>query len=252
MSSLNENKVSLVIPMFNEGLNVAPLLQEIHHQLCRIQTQTEIVVVDDGSIDNTYQELQKLATELPNLTIIRHRNNYGQSSAIHSGVLHAQHGWIVTLDGDGQNDPQDIAALLKIALDQPDSVPILITGRRIKRNDSLVRNCSAKIAYLFRNGLLRDGCHDTGCGLKIFRREDFLRLPHFNHCHRFLPALFLRSGGKIISVPVNHRQRLRGISKYGIYNRLWTGIVDTLGMMWLQRRKLLVDIQKIERSNAVS
>ena len=227
-------QLSVVIPFFNEIDNAAPLLREVHAALDG-QLGYEIVAVDDGSTDGTRERLLTLHDELPTLRIVRHQGNFGQSAAIVSGVLAARSPVIATLDGDGQNDPADIPAL-HAEYRRMAQGPTLVAGNRNKRQDSWLKRLSSRIANGVRQGLLRDDCSDTGCGLKLFPREIFLTLPHFDHLHRFLPALFKRAGARINNVPVNHRPRTRGQSKYGVSNRLWVGIVDLFGVMWLQRR----------------
>jgi dolichol-phosphate mannosyltransferase len=208
--------------------------------------QYEIIVVDDGSTDATADTLSKLCAGNPRLRVLRHRSNRGQSAALLTGVAAARSPWVVTLDGDGQNDPQDIGRLLAVCDEEgflkPDR---LITGLRRQRNDSFIRRSSSRIANAVRSRLLRDDCPDTGCGLKLFPRDVFLKLPHFDHMHRFLPALFRSHGCRVIAVDVNHRPRLRGVSKYGVFNRLWVGIVDLIGVMWLQRRSCQAEAREV-------
>ena len=150
--------------------------------------------------------------------------------------MRAAHGtWIATLDGDGQNDPADIPALLARA-QAGGQAPFLVAGHRTRRQDSRVKKLSSRAANAIRARMLRDATPDTGCGLKVFERAAFLDLPAFDHMHRFLPALFIRAGGQVVSVPVGHRPRTRGASKYGTLDRLWVGIFDLIGVAWLQRR----------------
>jgi len=227
--------LSVVIPVRNEAPNVAPLVEEIRAALDG-RVDYEIVYVDDGSGDDTAGELRRLTRDFARLRIIRHRRSAGQSMAIRSGVKAARGPWIATLDGDGQNDPADIMRLWEIARAAPPIPPVLIAGHRHKRRDSRVKRWASRAANAIRRGLLGDGTPDTGCGLKIVRRDLFLDLPCFDHMHRFLPALVLRAGGTVISVPVNHRPRERGRSNYGVLDRAWVGVVDLLGMMWLIRR----------------
>ncbi len=208
-----------------------PLIAEIRANLAGIAH--EIVYVDDGSTDGTALALAAAAAEAP-LTRRRHRTSCGQSAAILTGVRAASGTWIATLDGDGQNDPADIPALLARAQSEPGLV--LIAGHRTQRRDSAVKRLSSRIANRLRAAALRDATPDSGCGLKLFRRDAFLDLPAFDHMHRFLPALFIRAGGRVISVPVNHRPRLQGTSNYGTLDRALVGIVDLLGVAWLQRR----------------
>ena len=170
--------------------------------------------------------------------MIRHDGCFGQSQAVHTGVRHAASPLIATLDGDGQNDPADIPALLgrfTIEGGSADAL-LMIAGWRAKRKDTWLKRVSSKIANAVRGSLLGDATPDTGCGLKVFPRAMFLGFPAFDHMHRFLPALTIRAGGRVVSVQVNHRPRERGQSKYGLFNRLWVGIVDIFGVMWLNRR----------------
>ncbi|MEJ2308462.1 MAG: glycosyltransferase family 2 protein [Gammaproteobacteria bacterium] len=229
-------QLSVVIPMLNEAENAAHLLEEIQQAL-EGRLDYEIVVVSDGSQDATEEILTVLQAGMPRLNVVIHSHQAGQSAAIVSGVKYAHAPWIATLDGDGQNDPADIPALFDHAM-RADAAgePLLIAGNRRKRNDNSLRRLSSRIANGIRQSLLKDGCADTGCGLKVFPREAFMALPHFDHMHRFLPALFQREHVGVINVPVNHRPRLGGTSKYGVWNRLWVGIVDLFGVFWLQRR----------------
>lgn len=221
--------VSVVVPVRNEAPNIAPLIGEIRAALAGVAH--EIVYVDDGSDDGTAAALAGIA---PPVVVRRHRKGCGQSAAIVTGVRAASGRWIATLDGDGQNDPADILALLSRAQAEPGLV--LVAGHRTKRQDSRVKKISSRLANRVRAFLLGDHTPDTGCGLKIFPRSAFLELPAFDHMHRYLPALFIRAGGRVVSVPVGHRPRLRGASKYGTWDRLWVGIFDLAGVAWLQRR----------------
>jgi dolichol-phosphate mannosyltransferase len=170
------------------------------------------------------------------LRVLRHRRSAGQSAALVSAIRAARGTWIATLDGDGQNDPADIPALLARA-EAADS-PALVAGWRARRRDTALKRLSSRLANAVRGALLGDRTPDTGCGLKVFRRETFLRLPPFDHMHRFLPALVRRDGGTVVNQRVNHRPRAAGRSKYGVMNRLFVGIVDLFGVMWLQRRPI--------------
>lgn len=229
-------RISVVVPVKNEQDNVEPLVREIASALSGC-AEFEIIYVDDGSNDRTAQVLHGLKSEFPMLRVIAHRVSCGQSQAVATGVKHARYEWIATLDGDGQNDPSDIPALITALADpaQPANLQLL-AGWRNKRQDTWIRKLSSKVANGVRSRFLKDNTPDTGCGLKVFARATFLELPHFDHMHRFLPALVQRNGGAVVSVPVNHRPRERGSSKYGIHNRLWVGIVDLFGVAWLQRR----------------
>ncbi len=227
--------LSVVIPVKNEAGNIAPLVDEIVAALDE-KAVYEIVYVDDGSDDATLAELRRLQARLAQLRVVRHATSCGQSAAIRSGVKAAQGSWIATLDGDGQNDPADIPALWQIARASPAAPPLLIAGHRIRRQDSWMKRRVSLVANAVRRRLLHDDTPDTGCGLKLFPRALFLDLPYFDHMHRFLPALVLREGGVVRSLPVNHRPRQRGTSKYGVLDRLWVGIIDLLGVLWLRRR----------------
>jgi dolichol-phosphate mannosyltransferase len=228
-------ELSVVIPVRNEAPNIAPLVTEIRAALDGVCAY-EIVYVDDGSGDETAATVRALARDFPALRLLRHRQSCGQSAAIRTGVRAARAPWIATLDGDGQNDPADIPRLFALARAAPASPPLLIAGYRRKRRDSAMKRLSSRIANGVRGRLLADDTPDTGCGLKLFPRALFLALPFFDHCHRFLPALVKREGGRILSVPVNHRPRQRGRSNYGTLDRLFVGIADLVGVMWLMRR----------------
>src|SRR6266513_4319347 len=228
-------ELSVVIPVKNEAGNIAPLVAEIAAALDG-RIDYEIVYVDDGSSDATAAEIRDLQHRMTRLRLIRHAQSRGQSAAIRSGVRTARGIWIATLDGDGQNDPADIPALWRIVRDSPPDPPVLIAGQRVRRQDSWSKRRASRIANAVRRRLLHDDTPDTGCGLKLFRRALFLDLPYFDHMHRFLPALVLREGGIVRSVPVNHRPRQRGISNYGVLDRLGVGITDLLGVLWLRRR----------------
>ncbi len=226
--------LSVVVPVRNEGANIEPLIVEITAALAGLVH--EIVYVDDGSSDDTIAQLRLAQRRWPDsLVVRRHRASCGQSAAIITGVAAARGMWVATLDGDGQNDPADIPALFKQAQHTAGRFA-LIAGHRTQRRDGLVKRQTSRIANRVRAGLLGDSTPDTGCGLKLFRRDAFRALPHFDHMHRYLPALFLRAGGTVSSVAVNHRARVRGSSKYGTFDRLWVGLVDMAGVAWLQRR----------------
>lgn len=226
--------LSVVIPMRNEGPNVLPLVTEIAAAL--MDTPHEVVCIDDGSTDDTAAQLQEAARRFP-VVVLRHRASCGQSAAVVSGVLSARAPWIATLDGDGQNDPADIPRLwARARAEAASGSAVLIAGHRVTRKDSGVKRVTSRIANRIRARLLGDATPDTGCGLKVFPRALFLDLPRFDHMHRYLPALVLRQGGRVVSEPVNHRPRLRGQSNYGTLDRLMVSIADLFGVMWLQRR----------------
>jgi dolichol-phosphate mannosyltransferase len=226
---------SVVVPVCNEAENVEPLAREIDAALAG--RSYEMIFVDDGSTDATAANLLKLKSVLPALRVLRHSFRSGQSAAVATGVRAARAPWVATLDGDGQNDPADIPSLIA-ARDSSDGrgVQLFMGNRTASRKDTAYRRLQSRIANGVRSGLLGDGTPDTGCGIKLFSRDVFMDLPRFDHMHRFLPALFQRHGARVISVPVSHRERTRGTSKYGMLNRLWVGVVDILGVMWLRRR----------------
>jgi dolichol-phosphate mannosyltransferase len=224
--------ISVVVPVKDEAGNVGPLAREI---AAALQDETyEILFIDDGSTDGTDRALATLKAEIPTLRVLRHGRNLGQSRGIRTGVRAARGETIVTLDGDGQNDPADIAALL--AALRADPVVGMVSGIRVKRQDKLSRRLASKLGNGLRNLILGDGASDTGCGLKAFRRAAFLDLPYFDHLHRFLIALMLREGWRVAYVPVNHRPRLTGRSKYTNFGRFLVSVQDLLGVRWLQRR----------------
>ena len=228
--------VSVVIPVCNEQDNVEPLAREIHAALSG-RWSFETIFVDDGSTDGTAAALLAArAAGLPEIRLLRHAVRSGQSAAVATGVRAARAPWIATLDGDGQNDPADIPKLLEAAQADRGGRLRLVMGNRTTRRDTWLRRLSSRVANGVRGGLLKDGTPDTGCGIKVFDRAVFMDMPRFNHMHRFMPALFQREGYDVASVPVNHRERTRGTSKYGLHNRLWVGIVDLFGVMWLIRR----------------
>jgi len=231
MADTTPESLSVVVPVRNEGPNILPLVAEIRAALAAVPH--EIVYVDDGSTDDTPARLVEAG-----VVRRRHRASCGQSAAVATGVKAASGPWIATLDGDGQNDPADLPALFARARAEQalGGGPVLIAGWRTSRKDVGSKRIASRLANRLRARLLRDATPDTGCGLKLFRREAFLDLPRFDHMHRYLPALFIRAGGRVISVPVNHRPRTRGKSNYGVLDRAWVGVADLLGMMWLMRR----------------
>ena len=236
-------QLSVVVPVHNEGENIAPLIDEIVAALAG-REDYEIIYVNDGSRDDTAARLAEAATRLPQLRVITHAHACGQSTAVTTGIRHARGRWIATLDGDGQNDPADIPKLLAVLTDPTRPLKrVMAAGYRRKRQDTWIKRISSKIANGVRSRLLGDATPDTGCGLKVFERAVFLELPYFDHMHRFLPALVRRAGYELVSVEVNHRHRTRGVSKYGTLDRLAVGIVDLFGVMWLQRRARVPEIE---------
>ena len=236
--------LSVVVPVFNERDNVAPLVHEITAAL-RGRIDFEIVYVDDHSRDDTLQVLQALKADVPELRVVRHLVQSGQSTAIRTGVKAARGAWIATLDGDGQNDPADIPKLLdERAKAAPDIR--LFAGWRVNRQDSGSKRWASRYANAIRANMLRDATPDTGCGIKLFERAAFLDLPYFDHMHRYLPALMQRAGWKTVSVPVNHRARSSGVSKYNNLQRALVGIRDLMGVAWLIKRSKVTQVQEIE------
>jgi dolichol-phosphate mannosyltransferase len=228
--------LSIVVPVHNESENITPLVEEIFAALAD-GPPFEVIYVNDGSDDDTGAKLTEAAGRFPGLRVLRHRENCGQSAAIWTGGQAAEGTWIVTLDGDGQNDPADIPAMVEIALAAGEDGPLhMVAGIRRKREDNWLRRLSSRVANGVRQAFLKDGVTDSGCGLKVIRRDAFLKLPFFDHMHRFLPALIIRGGGTLSCHQVNHRARLRGTSNYGLFDRLWVGITDLFGVAWLARR----------------
>jgi glycosyltransferase involved in cell wall biosynthesis len=234
MSDANTPAVSVVVPVRNEAGNVAPLVAEIAAALAG--RAFEIVYVNDGSTDGTEAELVALMRERPFLRQIRHRVSCGQSSAVRSGVAAARAPLCVTLDGDGQNDPRFLPALID-ALAQGGARVGLAAGQRLGRKATGFKKLQSRIANGVRGAILRDGTRDSGCGLKAFRRDAFLALPYFDGLHRFLPALIRRDGFDVVYVDVVDRERRHGVSNYGMWDRLWVGLLDLAGVWWLLRRK---------------
>ena len=239
-------ELSVVVPVHNEAGNIAPLVAEIETALAG-RAAFEIVYVDDGSDDSSAEEIARARRRHSRLKVIRHRARCGQSAALRTGIAASRAAWIATLDGDGQNDPADILSLVE-ARDEAAADPNLrmIAGVRGKRRDHLIRRLSSRTANAIRRLVLRDATTDTGCGLKLFSREAYLALPSFDHMHRFLPALIKRGGGTVLEIPVNHRPRRAGVSHYHMLDRVWIGLVDMLGVAWLQRRMKIPVVEEMD------
>ncbi len=229
-------KTSIVVPCRNEADNILPLIDEILETLADLD-DFEIIVVDDCSDDGMAALLADARNRLPKLRVLRHDRVGGQSAAIHSGVTAARFDIICTLDGDGQNPPAELRNLLAPWAGPGASGLGLVAGQRMARKDVLARRLASTFANRIRGQVLKDGTRDTGCGLKSFRRKDFLALPYFNHMHRYLPALFARDGWKIAHVDVSHRPRIGGRSHYSNLQRGIVGIFDLMGVAWLLRRR---------------
>jgi glycosyltransferase involved in cell wall biosynthesis len=226
-------EITVVVPVFDEEGAAPDLAREIARAFRG--RSYEMVFVDDASRDGTRAALKALEREIPELRVLAHHSNAGQSRAVRSGVIAARGAIIVTLDGDGQNDPADGPKLVDaLTAGGPDLA--LVGGERIKRQDSRAKKFASRIGNGVRKRLLKDTANDTGCGLKAFRREAFLRLPYFDHIHRYLPALMAREGYRTAFLPVNHRHRTTGRSKYTNLGRLWVSLSDLAGVMWLQSR----------------
>jgi dolichol-phosphate mannosyltransferase len=238
--------LSVVVPVKDEAGNLLPLIEEIHAAL-EGAVSFEIVYVDDGSGDATASELAEAWRRFPRLTVVRHRTACGQSMALLSGVRASRADWIATLDGDGQNPPADILKLIAARDAAADPRLTLVAGERAERRDSALRRLSSRLANGLRMRVLKDGVRDTGCGLKLIRRDAYLSFPAFDHMHRFLPALAQGRGGRVVVVPVAHRPRSRGRTKYGVGNRLWVGLVDLFGVLWLKRRSKVPDVEQWQR-----
>ena len=235
-------ELSVVVPVFNEQDNIPPLLSEIAGAL-RGKMDFEIVCVDDASRDGSLAALERAKDDYPELRVLHHAAQSGQSTAIRNGVKAARGAWIATLDGDGQNDPADIP---KLVAQRDTAAPTvkLFAGWRVNRQDSGSKRWASKWANAIRSRLLRDETPDTGCGIKLFEREAFLDLPYFDHMHRYLPALMQRAGWQVVSVPVNHRPRTAGVSKYNNFNRALVGIADLRGVAWLIKRAKRTEVEE--------
>ena len=236
-------EISIVVPVFNERNSIATLVREIVAALER-HVFFEIIYVDDHSTDDTLSKLLTMRSMVSQLRVITHGQRCGQSTAIRSGVLAARAPWVATLDGDGQNDPVDIIKLLGRRVAAHQNVK-LFAGWRVARQDSSSKRWASRFANTIRSWLLHDGAPDTGCGIKLFERAAFLTLPYFDHMHRFLPAMFQRAGWDVESVPVSHRQRYSGVSKYDNLRRAWVGVPDLLGVAWLIRRSKRPSVQEL-------
>jgi dolichol-phosphate mannosyltransferase len=250
MSDTSQNEtppsVSIVIAAKNEAGNITPLLSEISDALGK-SLAFEAIIVNDGSTDNTEVELTLLMASRPWLRHVKHRASCGQSASIRTGAYYARAPIIATLDGDGQNDPAFIPALLKAFAAGAPRVG-LVAGQRVARKATGFKKFQSRFANKVRGAILRDGTRDTGCGLKVFRRDLFLALPYFDGLHRFLPALVRREGLDVAYVDVVDRPRLYGTSNYGFFDRLWIGILDLFGVWWLiRRRRTVPDVQEVKR-----
>ncbi|MBA2410011.1 MAG: glycosyltransferase family 2 protein [Gammaproteobacteria bacterium] len=239
-------ELSVVIPAYNEAGNIKPLLAEIR-KILDGYCLYEVICIDDFSTDDTARELIAAKDDgFLQLRIFRHTRNYGQSAGLLTGIRAARAPWVATLDGDGQNDPGDIPRMLsRIRISNRQPCLQLVVGCRTRRRDTHLKRLSSRIANGARRWVLKDDTSDTGCGIKIVSREAFLALPYFDHMHRFLPALFQGYGGLVETVEVNHRLRQHGTSHYGVFDRLWIGIVDLFGVWWLLKRHRRVEFAEM-------
>lgn len=227
--------ISIVIPVYNEEESVAELAHEVTDVMSQRQESWECLWIDDGSSDATLSVLQSLHEQNEHHTVIAHDGNFGQSAAMATGFIYARGNIIITLDGDGQNDPHDIPNLLaRLAEGNAE----MVNGIRAKRRDSIVRKLSSRIANGIRRLFLNDGVTDVGCSLRAMKREAVQNLPVFKGMHRFLPALARGNGCRCVEIPVAHRPRMKGVAKYGVGNRLWVGIADLIGVSWWLRRSV--------------
>ena len=228
--------VSVVVPVKDEAGNAGRLAHEIARALQTLRRGSyEILFVDDGSSDSTISELLEARTSLKMLRVLAHGRNLGQSRAVRTGVQHARGDLIVTLDGDGQNDPADIPKLLAL-FGTGGAKLTMVAGQRVKRQDTWRKRYASRLGNFIRRWALQDNARDTGCGLKAFRRDAFLALPYFDHMHRYLISLMQREGFEVQFVDVGHRPRQSGRSKYGVLDRAFVGVSDLLGVVWLKRR----------------
>ncbi|NCB56684.1 MAG: glycosyltransferase [Gammaproteobacteria bacterium] len=244
---IHQPAVTVVIPAKNEAENIRPLINEIRAAMDD-EFNYELIYVDDGSTDDTFNILKSIRDEgFSKLKVIRHQQSVGQSFSVLNGARHGAGEWLVVLDADGQNVPADIPGMLKTlqAAYASDPKKVGIIGHRVTRRDDWIKRLSSKLANGFRDWMLKDGIPDTGCGLKATRREWYVQLPAFNHMHRYVPALIQSMGGEMLVHPVSHRPRMAGVSNYGVWNRLWVGLVDVFGVRWLQHRAKRIVIQEI-------
>jgi glycosyltransferase involved in cell wall biosynthesis len=232
-------KFSIVIPLKNEEENVQDLIDEVKGVMNRLGEPWELICVDDGSTDGTFQKLQQIKSHVKELRIIKMARNYGQSTAFDVGFRLSGGEFVITMDGDRQNDPQDIPKLIE-AMDGFD----LVCGQRVKRKDPFSKRIISKMANAIRSRLCQDGVADTGCSLKLYRRACLERIKMYNGTHRFLPALFNIEGFKVKEVPVNHRQRTKGQTKYNIFNRSFNTIADMLAVRWMRKRHIRYEVER--------
>ena len=229
------SKISVVIPIYNEEGNIINLIDELIPVVDKIGG--EIIIVDDNSNDTSRDLILKKKNNVNiEILLLEHAKQYGQSAGLLTGIKAAKNDLIVTLDGDGQNDPKDINSMLKVWEDNNENSYLLVIGHRQNRQDNWSRRYASLMAKRFRKFILKDSTPDSGCGIKVFSRNLFLSLPYFDHIHRFLPALTRRHGGSVISHIVSHRNRSSGVSKYSNWQRFRVGLIDLYGVSWLIKR----------------
>lgn len=229
-------RLSVVVPAYNEEENIVPLAEEIIAALGALSESFELILVDDASTDSTARIIERF--DHPRVRGVFHRINCGQSAAVASGFQAARGEWVATLDGDGQNDPADLPAMLEQAIAEGVDC---VTGVRRKRQDTFIRRFSSRVANGFRNWITGDRVSDSGCGIRVVRRAALREIPVFNGMHRFMPTLLRGQGFTVVERAVNHRERVRGTSKYGVHNRLWRGIRDCFGIRWYLKRAVRSD-----------
>lgn len=232
-------KYSVVIPLKNEEENITDLINELEPVMHHLKSRWELICINDGSTDGTLDVLSKLVKEKPFLRILTFDRNYGQSCAFDAGFKNARGEWIITLDGDRQNDPADIPKLINLTANND-----LICGHRINRQDPLHKKITSRLANFVRSRLCHDDVQDTGCSLKIYRKACLNHIKMYKGMHRFLPALFKIEGFKVAEVPVNHRERTKGVTKYNFFNRSFNTIADMLAVRWMRKRHVNYRIEK--------
>lgn len=238
-------EIAIVVPVYNEEDNVLPLADEVTAAFAQVSQTYQLVFVDDASTDATWEKIRTAHLKDPRVTGVRHTRNAGQSAALWTGIQATQSPIIATLDGDRQNDPADLPRLLA-ELGSYD----FACGKRVNRQDNFVRRVSSKIARSARKAVLNADFQDTGCAVRVFKRSTLAGVFPFNGLHRFLPIIVHGGGAKVVEVPVNHRPRVAGVSKYGVWNRLWRGIVDLFAIAWYQKRRTpVIPITRLEASN---
>lgn len=240
--------LSILVPVFNEAGNITPLTREVQQAMADLKIDYELVFVDDASTDETWLEIEKAHAIEPRVRALRHNKNAGQSAALWTGIQHSEAPLIATLDGDLQNDPADLPKLIK----EVESCDF-VCGVRARRNDSWLRRTSSKVARIARRRALKVDFCDTGCAMRVFKRSALKGVFPFNGLHRFMPVLVHAAGGVTREVPINHRPRVAGVSKYGLHNRLWRGIADLFAIAWYQKRRIdeIPYIELREQPNAV-